>query len=231
MARKIPPPTPDKPLAPPGVKQNTFNQLLDIARQKIELTGSAPSVSEVALLAGVSRATAYRCFPSRAAMLTAVVGASLGPMRTFASDHLEGIDRVMDLFERSLPRLSKNETSLRTAVQLSLEQRALALAGQLKEPSFRRGYRIQILAHAMEPFKSQFPEDIYLQLHKALSVVYGIEPYIVLKDIWSESSKQVETTVLWMAKALVEAAQIEASARINSQPVKVKRSQSQKGKT
>lgn len=231
MARKIPPPTPDKPLAPLGVKQNTFNQLLDIARQKIELTGSAPSVSEVALLAGVSRATAYRCFPSRAAMLTAVVGASLGPMRTFASDHLEGIDRVMDLFERSLPRLSKNETSLRTAVQLSLEQRALALAGQLKEPSFRRGYRIQILAHAMEPFKSQFPEDIYLQLHKALSVVYGIEPYIVLKDIWSESSKQVETTVLWMAKALVEAAQIEASARINSQPVKVKRSQSQKGKT
>ena len=164
-------------------------------------------------------------------MLTAVVGASLGPMRTFASDHLEGIDRVMDLFERSLPRLSKNETSLRTAVQLSLEQRALALAGQLKEPSFRRGYRIQILAHAMEPFKSQLPEDIYLQLHKALSVVYGIEPYIVLKDIWSESSKQVETTVLWMAKALVVAAERQASARINSQPPKTTRSQPPKGKT
>ena len=111
MARKIPLPTPDKPLAPSGVKQATFNQLLDIARQKIELTGSAPSVSDVALLAGVSRATAYRCFPSRAAMLTAVVGASLGPMRTFASDHLDGIDRVMDLFKRSLPRLTKNETS------------------------------------------------------------------------------------------------------------------------
>ena len=116
-------------------------------------------------------------------------------------------------------------------MQLSLEQRALALAGQLKEPSFRRGYRIQILAHAMEPFKTQLPKDIYLQLHKALSVVYGIESYIVLKDIWSESSKQVETTVLWMAKALVEAAQIEASARINSQPVKATSSQYRKGKT
>ncbi len=164
-------------------------------------------------------------------MLTAVVGASLGPMRTFASDHLEGIDRVMDLFKRSLPRLTKNETSFRTAVQLSLEQRALALAGQLKEPSFRRGYRIQILAHAMEPFKTQLPEDIYLQLHKALSVVYGIESYIVLKDIWNESSKQVETTVLWMAKALVEAAQLQASSRINSKPVIATRSQSLKGKT
>jgi AcrR family transcriptional regulator len=229
MARKITPPTPDKPLAPAGVKQATFNLLLDIARKQIESTGAAPSVSDVAKLAGVSRATAYRCFPSRASMLTAVVGASLGPMRTFPSEHLEGIDRVMDLFSRSLPRLSQNETSLRTAVQLSLEQRALALAGQLKEPSFRRGYRIQILAHAMAPFKAQLPEDIYVQLHKALSVVYGIEPYIVLKDIWSESSKQVETTVLWIAKALVEAAQIQAQARINSNEFKVTQRKSFKG--
>jgi AcrR family transcriptional regulator len=229
MSRKITPPTPDKPLAPAGVKQATFNLLLDIARKQIESTGAAPSVSDVALQAGVSRATAYRCFPSRAAMLTAVVGASLGPLRTFASDHLEGVDRVMDLFSRSLPRLSQNETSFRTAVQLSLEQRALALAGQLKEPSFRRGYRIQILAHAMAPFKAQLPEDIYVQLHKALSVVYGVEPYIVLKDIWSESSKQVETTVLWMAKALVEAAQLQAQARINSSARKVVHKKSSRG--
>ena len=216
MNKKIYPPTPDKPLAPAMVKQATFELLLDSARKQIEATGAAPSIAEVALIAGVSRATAYRCFPSRAAMLTAVVGASLGPMRTFASEHVEGMERVVDLLERSLPRLSKNETSLRTAVQLSLEQRGLALAGLLKEPSFRRGYRIQILAHAMEPFKTQLPDDIYMQLHKALSVVYGIEPYIVLKDIWSESSKQVETTILWMAKALIDAAEIQAQARINS---------------
>ena len=101
----------------------------------------------------------------------------------------------------------------------------------MEQPLILVRYRIQILAHAMEPFKTQLPKDIYLQLHKALSVVYGIESYIVLKDIWSESSKQVETTVLWMAKALVEAAQIEASARINSQPVKATSSQYRKGKT
>lgn len=230
MIRKILPPTPDKPLAPSGVKQITFNLLLDRARENIEATGSAPSVAEVALMAGVSRATAYRCFPSRAAMLTAVVGASLGPMRTFASEHIEGKDRVMDLFTRSLPRLSKNETSLRTAVQLSLEQRSLALAGLLKEPSFRRGYRVQILAQAMEPFKSELPEDIFAQLHKALSVVYGIEPYIVLKDIWNESSKQVETTVLWMAKALIESAQQQALARINSNTSSQKTHELPKGK-
>jgi AcrR family transcriptional regulator len=228
MTKKIHPPTPDKPLAPAMVKQATFELLLESARKKIEATGSTPSISEVAMLAGVSRATAYRCFPSRADMLTAVVGASLGPMRTFASEHVEGMQRVVDLLERSLPRLSKNETSFRTAVQLSLEQRGLALAGVLKEPSFRRGYRIQILAHAMEPFKTQLPPEIYLQLHKALSVVYGIEPYIVLKDIWSESSKQVETTILWMAKALIDAAQVQAKARLKSVGLKTPKDKSLK---
>lgn len=82
----------------------------------------------------------------------------------------------------------------------------------------------------MEPFKRELPEDIYVQLHKALSVVYGIEPYIVLKDIWNESSKQVETTVLWMAKALIESAQQQAQARINSNTFSSKLGKPSKGK-
>jgi hypothetical protein len=82
----------------------------------------------------------------------------------------------------------------------------------------------------MEPFKSELPEDIFAQLHKALSVVYGIEPYIVLKDIWNESSKQVETTVLWMAKALIESAQQQALARLNSNTSSQKTHKLPKGK-
>jgi hypothetical protein len=44
------------------------------------------------------------------------------------------------------------------------------------------------------------------RLHRALSVVYGIEPYIVLKDIWGLSDRDVERTALWMADALIDAA-------------------------
>ena len=44
------------------------------------------------------------------------------------------------------------------------------------------------------------------RLHRALSVVYGIEPYVMLKDIWGLPDREVERIALWMADALVDAA-------------------------
>ena len=44
------------------------------------------------------------------------------------------------------------------------------------------------------------------RLHRALSVVYGIESYIVLKDIWNVPDREVERIALWMADALIDAA-------------------------
>lgn len=213
-------PTPDFPGRPPGIKAVTFNRLVESAVELMQQTGCAPSIADVAKFAGVSRATAYRCFPSKGAMLSIMVSQSLGPMRTFASEHGNARDRVMDLLNRSFPRLSKHEATLRTAVQISLEQQALANAGLLKETPYRRGHRIQILDKALEPLKSQLPADIYLQLHKSLSVVYGVEIFIVLKDIWNEKNKQVLSTMLWMADALIESALLQAKARKKNKPSK-----------
>jgi len=89
----------------------------------------------------------------------------------------------------------------------------LSKAGLLKETPYRRGHRIQILDKALEPLKSQLPQDIYSQLHKSLSVVYGVEIFIVLKDIWNEKNKHVLDTMLWMADALIEAALAQAKER------------------
>ena len=47
--------------------------------------GATPSVSEVAEAAEVSRATAYRYFPSQAALVQAVVDEGLGPILTWQS--------------------------------------------------------------------------------------------------------------------------------------------------
>jgi len=75
-----------KPTPPPqpperGVKAATFRLLLDTAMDLIKVDGHVPSVAEVATRSKVSRATAYRYFPSRGALVTAVVDASLGPVR------------------------------------------------------------------------------------------------------------------------------------------------------
>jgi AcrR family transcriptional regulator len=202
------PPTPPER----GVKAATFKLLLDTAMELIHVDGHIPSVAEVAVRSKVSRATAYRYFPSRSALITAVIDASLGPVRTLASDTPDGRARVHELFEQTFPRFKEFEPQLRAAAQLSLEQWALERAGLLEEEPYRRGHRVRILEHAIAPLGKQLPASVRDRLHRALSVVYGIEPYVILKDIWGLNDREVERTALWMADALIDAALRDAEA-------------------
>ncbi len=197
-----------------GVKAATYQLLLGTAMALIKQGGHIPSVAEVARRSLVSRATAYRYFPSRGALISAVMDSSLGPVRRLSSDSLSGRERVQQLFRRTFPRFKEFEPQMRAAAQLALEQWALARAGLLDEEPYRRGYRIAILDHALEPMVPSLPPAVHQRLHRALSVIYGIEPYVILKDIWGASDREVERTALWMADALVNAALRDAAAAI-----------------
>ncbi len=178
----------------------------------IQQSGHIPSVAELAVRSNVSRATAYRYFPSRSALITTVIDASLGPVRQLADDSRGGRERVHELFRTTFPRFKEFEPQLRAAAQLALEQWALERAGLLEEEPYRRGHRVRILQHAIAPLSAQLPKASRERLHKALSVIYGIESYVILKDIWGVSDREMERTVLWMADALIDAAQREALA-------------------
>jgi len=201
-----PPPAPER-----GVKAATFRLLLETAMTLIQQDGHVPSVAEVAARAKVSRATTYRYFPSRSALVTAVVDSSLGPVRAFHSNEADGRARVHELFAQTFPRFTEFEPQMRAAAQLALEQWALERAGLLEEEPYRRGHRVRILEHALAPLAETLPAATRDRLHRALSVVYGIEPYMVLKDIWGLPDREVERIALWMADALIEAAQRDAA--------------------
>jgi AcrR family transcriptional regulator len=202
-----------EPLRPPerGVKAATFRLLLDTAMALIQQDGHIPSLAEVAARSKVSRATTYRYFPSRSALVTAVVDSSLGPVRAFASSEADGRARVHELFVQTFPRFKEFEPQMRAAAQLALEQWALERAGLLEEEPYRRGHRIRILEHALAPLAPSLPAAVRDRLHRALSVVYGIEPYMILKDIWGLPDREVERIALWMADALIDAAQRDAA--------------------
>jgi len=202
-----PPPAPER-----GIKAATFRLLLETAMALIQQGGHVPSVAEVAARAKVSRATTYRYFPSRSALVTAVVDSSLGPVRAFHSSQADGRARVHELFVQTFPRFTEFEPQMRAAAQLALEQWALERAGLLDEEPYRRGHRVRILEHALAPFAPTLPAAVHERLHRALSVVYGIEPYMVLKDIWDVPDREVERIALWMADALIEAAERDAAA-------------------
>jgi AcrR family transcriptional regulator len=213
---------PTEPTEPParGVRASTFKLLLDTAMDLIQSTGHIPSVVEVAQRSNVSRATAYRYFPSRSALVTTVIDASLGPVRRLAHDSRGGRDRVRELFKSTFPRFKEFEPQLRAAAQLALEQWALERAGLLQEPPYRRGHRVRILEHAIAPLAPDMPAAVRDRLHRGLSVIYGIEAYVILKDIWGTGDRELERTVLWMADALIDAALRDAAGIEPSEPAR-----------
>ena len=213
VAPSFGPPPPER-----GVKASTFRLLLDTAMELIREAGHVPSMMDVAQRSGVSRATVYRYFPSRSALIAAVMDASLGPVRSFSSPHTDGPSRVRDVFEKTFPLFQAFEAQMRAAVQRSLEQWAQERAGTLDEEPYKRGHRVRILGTALAPLSSVLDPATQMRLHQALTVVYGIETYMVLKDIWGLSDRAVEKVALWMADALVNAALNEAKSAPASTP-------------
>lgn len=84
---------------------------------------------------------------------------------------------------QTLPRFKAFGLQMRAAAQLSLEHWALERTGLLEEEPPRRGHRVAILEHALAPFAQSTPAATRSRLWRALSLVFGIEPYLVLEDI------------------------------------------------
>lgn len=178
---------------------------------KLMQAGATPSVSEVAEAAEVSRATAYRYFPSQAALVQAVVDEGLGPILTWKSSSADPERRVAELFETAMPRIEAFEATFKAALKLSLDQWAQRQAGTFDgEPAFTRGHRVDLLKDAIAPLKGRLPPREFKRLAQALSLIFGVEMLIVLKDIWGLDSRSMMSVAQWAASALVRAAVTES---------------------
>jgi AcrR family transcriptional regulator len=166
--------------------------------------GQSPSVSEVAEAAGVSRSTAYRYFPTLADMLRAVVAEALGPILTWSDPSPRGEARLASLYRMTFQRLSEHEATFRAAIRQSLEPQA-DLPG---DKTLGRGHRRALLARAVAG--SGLSGDQASRLVWALSLTFGIEALIVLKDICGLDDAQAEEVAIWSAHALLDAARREA---------------------
>lgn len=204
-------PQPDSFLPPTaGPRARTARLMLATAVRMMQ-QGVVPSVSDVAAEAGVSRATAYRYFPSQAALVQAVVDEALGPILEWSSDDKDPQVRVASLMSTSLPRIDAFEATFRAALRHSLDEwsdERKSPGGT--EPRFRRGHRVDLLRKALAPLDDRLPPSDCDRLAQALSLVFGIETLIVMKDIWGAEASDAYDLALWASSALVRAALADA---------------------
>lgn len=185
-------------------------KLMVTTASRLMQSGLTPSVSEVAEAAEVSRATAYRYFPNQAALVHAVVDEALGPILKWKGKTQDAEQRILDLFDKALPRISEFEATFKAALRLSLEQWAQdGTPGD--QPRFTRGHRIDLLNDALSPLRGQLTEAEFDRLAQAISLIFGVELYTVLKDIWQLSDTQSSQVAKWAACALVRSAIADAA--------------------
>ena len=92
-----------------GPRARMYKLMLETA-VTIANTGRIPSVSEVAEACEVSRATAYRYFPTQASLVKAIVVEALGPILEWSSKSDDALERIDDLpggtrLEKTVPEL------------------------------------------------------------------------------------------------------------------------------
>lgn len=188
----------------PNQRRRTRKDLLEAASRLMK-QGRKPSLEEVAEAALVSRATAYRYFPS---IETLMVEATLDVAAPNADDVFKGaptdpaarLERVDAAFEAMM---SANETGLRMMLAESL-QRSLTEEGS-KLPK-RQNRRTPLIEAALEPSRKQFkPADLQL-LSRALALVIGTEGMVAFKDVLQLSDAEARKVRRWAIRALVEAA-------------------------
>lgn len=184
-----------------------MQKIMHETAMRLMQSGIVPSVSDVAEAANVSRATAYRYFPSQAAMMQAAVDEALGPILTWESDSADIQKRVDSLFAMAYPRMQEFEVTHRAALLLALDQWSRRQAGTMgDEPRVVRGNRRGLLRAAVSPLKGEMGNAAVERLAQALSLMFGIESIVVLKDIWGLDSNETTSVASWAARALVRAA-------------------------
>ncbi len=174
--------------------------------------GLIPSVSDVAEAAGVSRATAYRYFPSQAAMIQAASEEALRPVFGWKNDDGSATERLEALITFAYPHIDAYEATHRATLLMALDQWARGRAGTLgDEPPIVRGNRRRLLSEAAKPLREHLGKAGFTRLTQALSLLFGTEAFVVLKDIWELDRESAQSVALWAARALVTAAEAEAA--------------------
>jgi len=181
------------------------------AAEVLRREGVEATVAEAAERAGVSRATAYRYFPTQEALTVELtqITPSVLPVEKMLSE-LSTPDvgqRLLRLLETFTDVVLADESHYRRAARvyqdtwLRNNRRGI---GESEAPPIREGRRMRWLDQVLEPL--QLPETQKQRLSAALALTLGGEAIMVMKDVCKLNNAEAKAVLRWSASALLRAA-------------------------
>ncbi len=190
-------------------KQRTRTTLLQAAATLLA-SGVEPSVAEVAEAASISRATAYRYFPSQDLMLVdAALDAAVPDIPGLLADPALAVDpakRVDALVSDVQDWVADHETMFRALLRFSMDPTLNAHPDNVESPLPRRRAerRVGWISEALAPVRDEVPEAQFRRLVAALALVSGFETQVVLRDVCQLNRDESLAVARWVAGALLD---------------------------
>jgi AcrR family transcriptional regulator len=182
-------------------KRRTRDALIAAARQLVT-DGATPTVEAAAAAASISRATAYRYFPNKRALLVAAHPETAAPslLPDDAPADVEArLDLVVDAFTRMIV---DTEAQQRTMLRLSLDTEPV---GPEQMP-LRQGRAIKWIEDALAPLAPAMSDAEIHRLALAVRSATGIEALVWLTDIAGLSRDEAKDLMRWSARAMLASA-------------------------
>ena len=172
--------------------------------------GRPPTVAEAAERALVSRATAYRYFPTQESLLLDVanVEALMKPVEdlvaSFPTD--DAAQRLAALAGTFTQAMLSDEALIRTGERIYMDT-WLANQPDGNHTPVRAGRRMRYIDEALRPLGDRLGEPARKRLRCALALTLGTEAVIAMKDSAGlDDDEEIVATLEWAAGALLRTA-------------------------
>jgi AcrR family transcriptional regulator len=198
-------------------KERTRAALVEAARALLR-AGTPPTVAAAAVEARVSRATAYRYFPTPESLVLEAgsIASVAQPVEALVENFESGSpeERLVALLDCFNPIALSAEVSMRTALRTYLDTWLQHRGRGEAAVPVREGRRMRWLDKVLEPARHELSDAQYRRLRCALALTLSIDALVVMKDVCRTASDREALDVLkWAAVSMLRSALAERRAR------------------
>jgi AcrR family transcriptional regulator len=189
-------------------KQRTYQALLDAALELSE-AGQQATLRDIANKAMVSRATAYRYFPSVDALIhEAYFGRAAVPLDTFIAPGTDPVEAVGRAAEVMNGLLLGNEVGVHTVERAFMQ---IWLDNVSDDRPSRMARRMNYIDPIVDSLSDLLDDAARFRLRTALAMTMGTEAVLAMRDVAGASREQAMAAGIWAAQSLIRQALAEAN--------------------